>query len=641
MSTTVKHFILGTAGHIDHGKSSLIKALTGTDPDRLKEEKKRGITIELGFAQLDLGNGVSMGVVDVPGHERFVRQMIAGASGIDCALLCIAADDGIMPQTREHIAILELLAIPRLVVAITKSDLVDSDWLSFVSDEIRSFLATTPYANAPLIATSSETGEGLDELKAELRSTFSELTLSKETGVFRLPIDRVFTIKGSGTVITGTLWSGSIKPDEEVEILPYESTARVRSVQVHGKTVDEALAGNRVAINLNAVKTSDLKPGDFLVAPGSLRPTDRFDAYVTFVDTAQRGKPLKSGTRVHVAHGTREVIGRILFMNGQDELKQEQACFAQIRLEEPLPVSLQDRFIIRSYSPVHVIGGGTILRAHPKRRTNLNDNETTLLEALHESDNEKALMAAIALQDFPATADELSDFTGIDLGFVEQIIDSKLDTSVETLKTQGQPTYYATKQTISKLLAAIENRLIAFHAQNPHDAGIAKAELRNSIDEHISTECFDVMLDKAAQEGKAQLVDGKVSHPKASAGAQQAEDQAIQKLLRLLSDAGVTPPTLKELFKSAELDSSLAYRALGKLEQEGLVRRITTDICFESSALEQLQEKMSEYLRKTGQATAAELKDAMETSRKYAIPLLEYFDNQGITKREGDKRRLT
>ncbi|NTU89485.1 MAG: selenocysteine-specific translation elongation factor, partial [Actinobacteria bacterium] len=380
--------ILGTAGHIDHGKSSLIKALTGTDPDRLAEEKSRGITIELGFAQLTLPSGRTMGVIDVPGHEKFVRQMVAGASGIDIALLVIAADDGIMPQTAEHLAVLELLDVGSCVVALTKADLVDIEWLEFITGEIEGYLAATPFKGAPIVPVSSKTGMGLDDLLVAIEQTAIRTQAPVSDDIARLPVDRVFTIKGAGTIVTGTLWSGRIAPDDILELLPSGREARIRELQVHNVLADSALAGMRVAVNIGNLKTEDIPLGSFLVSPRAIVTTDRLNVKFTYVGSPHSKKPLKSGSRVHVAHGTTEVLGRILLMNSDKELSAGNSCFAQIRLEEELAPRYGDRFIVRSYSPVAVIGGGTVLDCHPKHRANLSADEIDFLAALDDHDEE-------------------------------------------------------------------------------------------------------------------------------------------------------------------------------------------------------------------------------------------------------------
>lgn len=636
------HLILGTAGHIDHGKSSLVKALTGVDPDRLTEEKLRGITIELGFAQLKLPDGTHLGVVDVPGHERFVRQMISGASGIDIALLCVAADDSIMPQTEEHLTILQLLDIKSCVIALTKADLVDEEWLEFAREEIQNRLASTPYTEAPLIATSSKTGQGIDELRNTLQAVAHKHLKTTRGTVLRLPVDRVFSIKGSGTVITGTLWSGTVSPDDEVEILPTGKKARVRSIQVHGESCEKAEAGNRVALNLNGITTEDICPGDFLAAPASLTPTDRFDAYFTYLDSANSGKPLESGTRIHLAHGTREVIGRILFINHPEALKPQESTLVQIRLEEPLTVSRKDRFVVRSYSPVAVLGGGHVLRSHPRRRTRLNKEETALLEMLEQGNETSIIKAAVGLEKTPFTVKSLA--TSLEIS--SQTIQKTLDDLTEggTLSTLGDSTrsfWYLSASTFRQLMTKIENILIAFHSENPDQPGISKNALMQRLNKHMNPLAFDALISEAQKAGKIIIGNGTISHPKAGAGAKEAEKQAGAALLQQLTTAAQAPPTAQDLITQSGIESGLAQRALTSLEKQGSITRITKELYFEIKTYEQLLGKAKMYLKEHGKASAADLKEAMGISRKYAIPLLEHFDSLHITTRDGDERCLT
>jgi selenocysteine-specific elongation factor len=381
---TAPSLVLGTAGHIDHGKSALVKALTGTDPDRLPEEKERGVTIELGFARLDLPSGRSMGVVDVPGHERFVRQMVAGATGIDVVLLVVAADDGIMPQTREHLAIIDLLGIPKGIVAISKADLADDEWIALVSDDVERLLEGTSIEGARVVPVSARTGRGLPELLAALDDA-SDATPSRQASLpMRLPVDRVFTIAGAGTVVTGTMWSGTARRDDAVEVLPSGRSGRIRSVQVHSLVVDEATAGQRVALNVAGLDRDEIARGDIVAAPGTLSVTDRFDGRFTYLPGNE--KPFETGTRVHVHHGTREVLGRVLLMDDLGELHPGHSALVQVRLEEPLAPRYDDRYIVRSYSPVSTIGGGVVLDVLPPRRTTLRESERGLLEALARHD---------------------------------------------------------------------------------------------------------------------------------------------------------------------------------------------------------------------------------------------------------------
>jgi selenocysteine-specific elongation factor len=635
------HLILGTAGHIDHGKSALIKALTGTDPDRLEEEKRRGITIELGFAQLELSEKLSIGVVDVPGHERFVRQMIAGATGIDIALLCIAADDGIMPQTVEHLAVLELLAIPRCVVAITKTDLVDDEWLALIVEDIRAFLGGTPYEGAPLVPLSSKTGAGLAALRQVLLTT-AETTRRQRFGVnVRLPIDRVFTIKGHGTVVTGTLWSGAISPDDELEILPSRLRARVRTVQIHGHTVQKADAGNRVALNLNALKKGDPRPGDFLASPRGITPTDRFDAWLTYLGAIREAKPLRSGVRIRIAHGTREVMGRVLFMDAQASLAPRQAAFAQIRLESPLPLSWHDRFIMRANSPLRVIGGGIVLSCHPRRRTNLTASERAYLDALLRGDEREICTVAFETRDAPLSARELAEHTGVDVDQAEQCLKALSETGEALpLSHDLKTARYTTRRVLQKCLAVMENKLLAFHAKNLQLTGISKNAFENLCDLKIPSESFAALLAEAQHLKKLVVSSGEVSHPQAGSGAKQIASETGERLYSLLTSAGATPPSVEELIAQCGLGQTLVYRALKALEQQGRIRYVSREFYFPVETLTGIEAAVRAYLQTHGQATVAELKDAMRVSRKYAVPLLEYFDAAHVTKRNGDLRGL-
>lgn len=639
-STTARRLILGTAGHIDHGKSSLVQALTGIDPDRLAEEKQRGITIELGFAELTLPDGSAVGVVDVPGHERFVRQMIAGASGIDLALLCIAADDGIMPQTIEHLTVLELLGVPSCVVALTKTDLVDKEWQTFIQGEVEAYLATTRYAGAPLVAVSSRTGSGLAELCDVLARAVRTTQPAKKDAAVRLPVDRVFTIKGAGTVVTGTLWSGQVQVGDEVEVMPSELLARVRSIQTHGRDTERAEAGMRTALNLNAVKKSDIRPGDFLITPGMLTSTDRFDAWLTYTDGGQGGKPLVSGTRVHVAHGTREVTGRVLLMDGQESLASRQSTYAQIRLDEPLPVSWRDRVVIRSYSPVRVVGGGTVLFAHPRRRTNLAAGERALLDALRSNDTAAACDAALAQEPHPVSASRLARAAGVDEKTAEKYLNDRCSTNALSIVGKGKPPHYASRSVLARDMAALDNALVRFHTESPLQPGITKAELAQRSFKRIDPSCFDALLQQAAADERIITVDGLISHPQAGSGAKHAEEQAADALVTLLDAAGAAPPTVADLIARAGVTATLAHRALHSLEKQGQVVRIDQELYFSTCAFTALSDAVRRYLEAQGSATPAALKEAMGTTRKYAMPLLERLDALGITERDGDVRRL-
>ena len=632
--------VLGTAGHIDHGKSSLVRALTGVDPDRLAEEKARGITIELGFARLELPDGTALGVVDVPGHERFVRRMIAGATGVDLALLCVAADDGVMPQTEEHLAVLDLLGVRTGVVALTKIDLADAEWVAFASDEVRARLAGTPFADAEIVPVSSRTKEGLGELKAALARAAARTARSKAGSLLRLPVDRAFSVKGAGTVVTGTLWSGTAAAGDEVEVLPSGARARIRGVQMHGEAVERAEAGHRVALNLNALSVDEARPGCFLASPGSLRVTDRFDAEVRYLGTPGAARPLESGARVRVAHGTRETGGRVLLMGGRGALAPKESAFAQIRLDEPLPVSWRDRFVLRSASSARVVGGGAVLRAHPRRSTALDPATEALLAALRDEDEAAAARAAFALEALPTTAEELAAAAGVGEGAARRELAALAEEggAVALPSRDGRPRY-AAPRALQRHRAALENALLRFHAEEPDQAGIAKDALRRRCLPRATPECFDALLADAVARGAAEADEGRVSHPRAGAGARKRDEEAAEALRAALAAAGAAPPAASELAAGCGFEPAVARRALGALERQGRVVRVSADLCFDAAALGALEAAARERLA-AGPATAAELKEAMGTSRKYAIPLLEHFDGKGLTRREGDLRVL-
>ena len=634
------HLILGTAGHIDHGKSTLVQALTGTDPDRLAEEKRRGITIELGFARLELPDGTALGVVDVPGHERFVRQMIAGSTGIDLALLCIAADDGVMPQTDEHLAVLELLGIERCIVALTKTDLVDEDWVELIAEEVRARLASTSYADARIVPVSARTGAGLDDLRCALADLASGLVRAKDAAEARLPIDRSFSIKGSGTVVTGTLWSGSISPGDELEVLPGGKRARVRGVQVHGQPVERADAGNRVAVNLGALGVDDARPGRWIAAPGTVGSTDRFDAELTYLGMEGTAAPLATGTQVRVAHGTAEVPGRVLLMDGQPEMAPQEKAYAQIRLDEPLPLAGGDRFVLRALTPVRVIGGGVVLHAHPRRRTNLREGERALLDALRAQDAVAACDAAFAQQKAPVTAAEVAGTAGIAEEAAARRLEERLSARELVKLGDGPGAHYTTRAVLQKLDAALENALLRFHAEQPAATGISKGALAARLPGSLSEACVDALVERARSENRIVLDGGLIGHPKAGGGARKLEEQAAEAMGGILARAGATPPTVAELIAQAGVDSSVAHRALGALEKAGRIRRVSGELAFDASAYEALAAAAVALLREQGSATAAELKDALGVTRKYAIPLLEHLDAQGVTRRDGDVRVL-
>ncbi len=628
--------VLGTAGHIDHGKSTLIKALTGTDPDRLAEEKARGITIELGFARLELPSGREMGVVDVPGHERFVRHMVAGATGIDVVLFVIAADDGIMPQTREHLAILDLLGVERGVVALTKADLVDPEWLDLVAEEVGILLEGTAIEGAPIVPVSAATGSGIDELLQTLDSIAGEAPSRQANLPMRLPVDRVFTIAGAGTVVTGTMWSGQVAKDDPVEVLPGGQEARIRGVQVHSESVGKASAGQRVALNVAGLDRDEIARGDVVAAPGTLSVTDRFDARFTFLGEPGRTEPFESGTRVHVHHGTREVLGRVLLMDG-DELAPGESSLAQVRLEEPIAPRYGDHYIVRSYSPVYTIGGGLVLDVLPPRRSRLKPHERELLDALLAGDLSGASTGLLAARGLPMSSAEVSAALGVPRAQVADELNRA--GGLERLKV-GSETLFATTEALESLVAAIESELLAFHEAEPKATGIATLALRDRVDRRLAPKVLDALLEVAAERGVAVAARGQVRHPKAAVSALAEEQAAREGLAPLIARDGLAPRTVAEWAAEAGVDAGVARKVLAAFVAEGRAVRLGPDMHFDATALQAAEVRMVAFLQERGSATAAQLRDVLGVSRKYAIPLLERFDSVGLTKRDGDLRAL-
>ncbi|MDH4140920.1 MAG: selenocysteine-specific translation elongation factor [Coriobacteriia bacterium] len=628
--------VLGTAGHIDHGKSALIKALTGTDPDRLVEEKERGITIELGFAQLALPSGRTMGVVDVPGHERFVRQMVAGATGIDVVLLVVAADDGIMPQTREHLAIIDLLGIERGVVAVTKVDLVDEDWLALVREEVEQLLVGTSIEGAQVVPVSSKNGEGLSELLEALDAVAEEAPSRQASLPMRLPVDRVFTIAGAGTVVTGTMWSGSASKDDAVELYPSHREGRIRNIEVHGEQVGKAHAGQRVALNIAGLEKSQIARGDIVAAPSSLTVTDRFDVRFTYLGFPGEDKPFETGTRVHVHHGTREVLGRVLLMEA-DALEPKESGLAQVRLEESLAPRYDDRFIIRSYSPMYTVGGGVVLDVLPPRRTTLKAHEHELLDALLAHDLSSASVGLLASRGIPMTSAQVAAAIGVPKA---QVADELNRASLARLKV-GAETHFVAEEALADLSAETEKALLAFHTSQPKATGIAAAALRDRVDKRLTAKVFEALLQHMAEEGRAFTERGEVRHPEAAVSAVASEQEAAAALLPLLERQGLAPNGVADLAAEAGVDVDVARKALTKLALDRAVVRLGSELHFSAGAMQKARETLVSFLGEHPDgATAAQLRDALGVSRKYTIPLLEYFDAQGVTKREGDLRVL-
>jgi len=633
----MKSVIVGTAGHIDHGKTALVKALTGIDADRLAEEKRRGITIDIGFAHLELpgpgGEPLRLGFVDVPGHERFVRNMLAGVGGIDLVLLVIAADESIKPQTREHFEICRLLNIPRGITVLTKADLVDRETLEVVRLEVEDFLRGSflDSSRAPIVPVSSLTGAGIGDLKRELARVAAEVPAKSSTRVFRLPIDRVFTIKGHGTVITGTLISGAVRKEEEVDVFPLGRRARVRGVQVHNRPAEQASAGERTALNLAGFSPDELARGMTLAAPGLFRATNRLDVSLALLAGA---RPLKDRARVHFHAYTLETVAEAVLYEGK-EVKPGQIALAQLRLQEPTLLFPGDRFILRQFSPVVTIGGGVVLDALPLRRRVPREQMRAFLSALQAGDPQTILKARAAnrLHDGLSMADAVAE-TGWTRQFVEAVTAPLLQDG-RLLRTADR---LAHPPAIEALNTALLHTLAGFHKRNPLVAGMNKEELRNEL--RVLPEVFSAVVDALAKEKKLDISGELVRLAGRGVIMKDEEAEAKKTIESAFATAGLRVPYLKDVLAGLSVDKARAQKIVTLLLRDKVLIKVSDELVFHREALDGLRKLMAEQKKKTPKIDVGAFKDLIGVTRKYAIPLLEYLDRERVTRRVGDLREI-
>jgi selenocysteine-specific elongation factor len=633
----MKHLILGTAGHVDHGKTSLVKALTGIDTDRLKEEKERGITIELGFAHLELPGNVVLGIVDVPGHERFVRTMVAGVGGMDLVMLVIAADEGIMPQTREHLEICQLLGVKKGLVALTKCDLVDTEWLELVTEEIREYLTGSFLEGAPIVPVSARTAAGLEELKTGLAALAAEADEKSTEGPFRLPVDRVFTVAGFGTVVTGTLLSGNIKTGDEVEILPSAFTSRVRSVQTHGRKVDRGTAGQRVAVNLQGVEHTEIMRGNVVTPRGIFHPTRAVDARFNYLPSAPRELKHRAVVRLHSA--TYEVPAQVILLD-RDSLRPGDTEFVQLRLKNPVLLLPGDLFIVRSHSPQTTVGGGTVLDPAPPRRRRRSTEALELLRTLQDGeDAEKIRLLARESLFTGITLDEIGTRSGLPM--------KRIETALTGLLSQGllvqmvrEPRIFLEKKACDGLKAGLLSELERYLRENPLKEGIGKEELKSRVPKRSDVRFFGPLLSALEKDGKAFIDRDLVRQPGRTVTATGDQAGLRTKVETLLNKGGFEPPTAKELSDSLRCPEKEVLEHLSLLVREGRAVKVKMDIFYAPQPLSLIREKLVGRLREKGEITPPEFRELTGLSRKFMIPLLEYFDQEKVTIRVGDKRVL-
>jgi selenocysteine-specific elongation factor len=632
-NSALKSIIVGTAGHIDHGKSSLIEALTGTHPDRLEEEKRRGITIDLGFAFLEEA-GIRFGFVDVPGHERFVGNMLAGAAGIDLVLLVISAEESIKPQTREHFDICRLLGIQRGVVALTKSDLVDSDTLELVRLELEDFLRGSFLENAPIVPVSAKTANGLAELKKAMVHQAQQIIGKDSRRSFRLPIDRAFAVKGFGSVVTGTLISGHVSPEDEVELFPKAMKLRVRGVHSGGKNVERAEAGQRTALNLAGIDHQTLKRGMSLAAPGRFRATRRVDVKLRLLPGVRK---LKNHALVHFHSGSFECMAEIILFEG-GELLAGHELFAQLRLKQTVLVLPGDRFIIRQSSPLVTIGGGEVLDPLARRPRIREAPRQEFLKTIERGDRAEILEALAQRSLFGLPQSDIPARTGWTDAEIQETIRRVTAAKRIRLIPAEPPLLYGTAQ-FDELKNKIAEKVGLFHKENPLLPGISREELRSALARRLRPELFRAALEELAFQKQIVLQGESVKRAGAQISLLPDEVKAKDQIEGAFATAGLAVPSVKEVLGKLSVETRRAEKLLQILLREKALHRVTPDLIFHRQALAELRSKLAGYRETKGERISVPaFKDLTGITRKYAIPLLEYLDRERVTRRQGDER---
>jgi len=626
--------IIGTAGHIDHGKSALIRALTGTDPDRLAEEQERGMTIDLGFAFLN----EEISFIDVPGHERFVKNMVAGVSTIDVAMLVVAADDGVMPQTREHLDILSLLQLPQGLVVLTKIDLVDEELLSLVRQDVASLTAGTFLQQAPLFPVSTVTGEGIAELRLYLNTLSGRATARPDRGVFWMPIDRSFSMKGFGTVVTGSVLSGRTSAGENLELLPAGRIVKIRGLQTHGHAAQEVRSGQRAALNLQNVEREQVERGNVLATPGHFKSSRLFDVRLQILPSAK--KELANRTRVRLHLGTRELMARVKILD-QERVAPGRSALVQLILEEPAVAMRRDPFVIRRYSPPLTIGGGVILdaAAFPHRR--FDPQVAATLATLEKPDaGEKILAACIANPYTLLSRGELEICAGLDASELTPVLEKLIkDESIRAYQT-GEKSAFTSHQNILAIKDRIRSLLETFHAREPLKLGMSRAELRTQLSPALNARFYDILLEELSRDGSIVIQPAGVRLAGHAIRLTEQDEKKAIRVIEQVSRSPFSPPDEAALAAEARLDRADLKRVLGALQGMGRLLRLEGDLFFTPQALEAAEEKLRALGANKPEISVSEFREALGTSRKYAMALLTWFDQRGITERVGDVRML-
>jgi selenocysteine-specific elongation factor len=631
------HLIVGTAGHIDHGKTALVKALTGIDADRLKEEKERGITIDIGFAHLALGSDTTVGFIDVPGHERFIKNMLAGVGGIDLVMLVIAADESVMPQTREHLDICSLLHIKQGFTVLTKIDKVDNDLVDLVEMEVKEFLKGSFLENSPILRVSSQTGEGIPQIVATVTDFVHRIGPKDANAIFRLPVDRCFTMKGFGTVVTGTLIAGQVRREDEVEIFPLQRTTRVRGIQVHGRPADHAGAGQRTALNLQGIEVADVQRGMVLTVPRLFSNSSMLDCHLELLESAPG--PIQTRKRIRFHAGTAELMGHIVLL-GQDRLEPGESAFVQVRLEGPTLALPGDRFIIRQYSPMTTIGGGEILDATPEKHRRKDAAVIERLRIFKERSLDDQLLAVITeAGPRPTDLSRLASRRGIALYRVKERLHALAQAG--RIRPLSETPYVvvsdnAFRQAADHVIAAVQQ----FHQANPLVQGIGREELKARLFGDNSSALFQAVLDKLVHEKKIAVAQDVVHKFGRSVTLKSDEEQIRKQLAERFRELGLQFASADEVIDALRLDRTVSRKIIQLMVKENVLVKIGEEMLVDRSALDKLIADVKALKSQNPKFGVGEFKNLTGVTRKHAIPLLEYLDRQRVTRRVGDERTI-
>ncbi|AZR74580.1 selenocysteine-specific translation elongation factor [Anoxybacter fermentans] len=625
--------IIGTAGHVDHGKTTLIRALTGVDTDRLKEEKERKLTIDLGFAPFDLPSGRRVSVIDVPGHKKFMGNMLAGIGGIDLVLLVIDANEGVMPQTREHLEVISLLQIKKMLVVLTKIDTVEVEWLDLVEEEVREELKDTPYKDAEIVRVSAVKGIGIEKLKFKIDEIIDTLEPKDINAPLRLPVDRSFKMKGFGTVITGTLLAGKVKKDQQVDILPQGLTCRVRNIEVHNQPVNEAYAGQRVALNLAGVEKEDVPRGSVIAQPGFFKPTDRLDVEIEVLPDFPY--PLKHASRVHFHIGTSDLLAKVYLLEKKELLPGEKG-FAQLELADKIVAYYQDLFIIRFYSPVKTMGGGRVLNVNPGLYRKYGEEEMAELKLLAGGSSEDLVLQQILRHGIISPSELLKEAKLAEKELdelLEKLLDKEMIIELGDGYLMALTVYRDWKKRILK-------KLEEFHKENHLKPGISRAELKQVLPDKLTTQKYDLFLEKLLKSGEIRLDQYMVALASFEPQPIKEEEKILKEIKKIFADKGIETPGIKELAREIKIDEKKVQEYLEYLMYLGEIVQIRDGYYLSVSVLNEVQDKVVNYLKEKGEITLAEARDLLESSRKYTLPIMEYFDQINLTRRKDNVRVL-